>query len=83
MAEAPALTRAEMVIVKDTWNKLLPFHEMLIEMFFERLLHEEPDLIEALGDAIDTVAIDFAALLDLAVRALQPQTETIPRESYV
>ena len=82
VAEVPALTRTEMVIVKDTWNKLLPFHEMLIEMFFERLLHEEPDLVDAFGDAIDNVAMDFAALFDLAVRALQPQTETILRESY-
>ena len=78
----PELTVVEQVIVKDTWNKLLGFHEMLMEMFFERLLHEEPDLIDAFGDAIDYGPDHFASLFDLAVRSLQPRTENILRESY-
>jgi sulfite reductase alpha subunit-like flavoprotein/nitric oxide synthase oxygenase domain/subunit/hemoglobin-like flavoprotein len=82
-AEAmPALTPQEEVIVKDAWNKLLAFHEMLMEMFFERLLHEAPELIDAFGDAIDNLADDFCGLFDLAVRRLQPHTENVLRESY-
>ena len=55
-AAIPALTPQEQVIVKDTWNKLLAFHEMLVDLFFERLLHEEPGLGERFGDAVDTWA---------------------------
>ncbi len=80
--EAPELSAPEKVIVKDTWNKLLAFHELLVEIFFERLLHEEPELIEVFGDAIDNVPDDFAGLFDKAVRELTPQTENILRESY-
>lgn len=80
--QVPELTSVEQIIVKDTWNKLLGFHEMLMEIFFERLLHEEPDLIEVFGDAIDNVPDDLAGLFDLAVRGLNPRTENILRESY-
>ena len=82
VADVPELTTVEQIIVKDTWNKLLAFHEMLVEMFFERLLHEQPELVEAFGDAIDNVADDFACLIDMAVRELLPHTENVLRESY-
>ena len=82
VAETPELTKAEAIIVKDTWNKLLAFHEMLMEVFFERLLHEEPELAGIFGDAIDNVPDDFAGMFDMAVRGLNPNTENILRESY-
>ena len=82
VGDVPRLAGAEEVIVKDTWNKLLPVHEMLMEMFFERLLHEEPDLINVFDDAIDNMRDNFTGLFDLAVRGLRPQTENILRESY-
>ncbi len=40
------LSRVDAVIVKDSWNKLLAFDEMLIEMFFERLILDVPELAE-------------------------------------
>jgi sulfite reductase alpha subunit-like flavoprotein/hemoglobin-like flavoprotein len=81
-AAIPALTAQEEVIVKDTWNKLLAFHELLADLFFERLLHEEPDLIAKFDDAIDNLAEDFCGMFDAAVRQLQPHTEVVLRESY-
>lgn len=79
---ATPLTPAEQVIVKDIWNKLLAYQDMLIDMFFERLLHEEPDLIDAFGEAIDLVPRYFAELFDGSVRRINPHTERILRESY-
>ncbi len=78
----PGLTAPEQVLVKDTWNKFLAFQDMLIELFFERLLHKEPGLIEHFGDAIDLVPGYFAELFDVSVRRLMPHTERILRESY-
>lgn len=82
LVSLPPLTPPEQVIVKDCWNKLLAFQDMLIEMFFERLLHEEPELIDRFGDAIDQVPTYFAALFDRTVRQLNPHTEQTLRESY-
>ncbi len=76
------LTAPEQVLVKDTWNKFLAYQDMLIELFFERLLHKEPDLISYFGDAIDLVPGYFAELFDGSVRRLMPHTERILRESY-
>ena len=43
------LSRVDVVIVKDSWNKFLAFDEMLIEIFFERLLLDAPELVEQFG----------------------------------
>ncbi|PJN94244.1 hypothetical protein CNY89_15640 [Amaricoccus sp. HAR-UPW-R2A-40] len=67
------LGQVETVIVKDSWNKFLPFDEMLIEMFFERLLLDVPDLVDQFGPAIDQAPAEFLALIDRAVRALDPR----------
>lgn len=76
------LGRIETVIVKDSWNKFLPFDEMLVEMFFERLLLDVPDLVDQFGPAIDQAPAEFLALIDRAVRALDPTTERGLREAY-
>ncbi|MBC3786961.1 nitric oxide synthase oxygenase [Spirosoma utsteinense] len=76
------LTKPEQVLVKDTWNKFLAYQDMLVELFFERLLHEETDLPACFGDAIDLVPGYFAGLFDLSVRQLLPHTERVLRESY-
>lgn len=76
------LTAPEQVLVKDGWNKFLAYQDMLIELFFERLLHEEPDLCGRFGDAIDLVPGYFANLFDGSVRQLMPHTERVLRESY-
>jgi sulfite reductase alpha subunit-like flavoprotein/nitric oxide synthase oxygenase domain/subunit/hemoglobin-like flavoprotein len=80
--DMPGLTAPEQVLIKDTWNKFLAYQDMLVELFFERLLHEEPDLIAHFGDAIDLVPGYFAELFDKSVRQLRPHTERILRESY-
>ncbi len=79
--DAP-LTAPELVLVKDIWNKFLAYQDMLIELFFERLLHEEPGLRDRFGDAIDEMPGYFAELFDDSVRQLIPHTERILRESY-
>ena len=76
------LTAPEQVLVKDGWNKFLAYQDLLIELFFERLLHEEPDLCNSFGDAIDLVPGYFAGLFDGSVRQLMPHTERVLRESY-
>ncbi|AUD03325.1 nitric oxide synthase oxygenase [Spirosoma pollinicola] len=80
--DLPHLTAPEQVLVKDGWNKFLAYQDMLIELFFERLLHEEPELIDLFGDAIDLVPGYFSALFDVSVRRLMPHSERILRESY-
>ena len=82
LAALPPLTKPEQVIVKDSWNKLLAFQDLLIQMFVERLLHEEPDLPDRFGDSIDLVPTYFAALFDVTVRQINPRTERVLRESY-
>ena len=76
------LTAPEKVIVKDLWNKFLAFQDMLVELFFERLLHEEPALLHRFGDAVDIIPGYFAQLFDVSIRGLLPHTEQILRESY-
>ena len=80
--DMPGLTAPEQVLVKDIWNKFLAYQDMLIELFFERLLHEEPELITYFGDAIDLVPGYFAQLFDRSIRQLRPHTERVLRESY-
>ncbi len=76
------LSRVEIVIVKDSWNKFLAFDEMLIETFFERLLLDAPELVDQFGPAIDHAPVEFLALIDRAVRAIDPATERMLREGY-
>jgi hemoglobin-like flavoprotein len=76
------LSKVDLVIVKDSWNKFLAFDEMLIEMFFERLLLEAPELADQFGFALDQAPPEFLALIDRAVRALDPGTESPLREAY-
>ncbi|QJD79677.1 nitric oxide synthase oxygenase [Spirosoma rhododendri] len=80
--EMTPMTAIEQVIVRDIWNKLLAYQDMLVGMFFERLLHEEPELIDNFGDAIDEVPRQFAELFDTTVRQLKPRVERPLRETY-
>ena len=80
--EVEALSRVDAVIVKDSWNKFLAFDEMLIEMFIERLILDAPELVDQFGAALDQAPAEFLALVDLAVRALDPATERTLREAY-
>ncbi len=68
-AMAP-LTAPEMVLVRDGWNKFLAYQDMLIELFCERLLHEEPDLVSRFGNALDEVPQYWMQLLERAVGQL-------------
>ena len=76
------LSKVDAVIVKDSWNKFLAFDEMLIEMFFERLILDLPELVDQFGVALDQAPAEFLALIDGAVRGLCPMTERTLRESY-
>lgn len=81
-AETAALSKTAVVIVKDSWNKFLAYDEMLIEMFFERLVLDLPEIADQFGAALDQAPIEFLMLFDLAVRALDPATERTLREAY-
>lgn len=76
------LSKVDVVIVKDTWNKFLPHDGLLIEMLFERLLLELPELIDQFGPALDRAQSMLLGLIDTAVRALDPRTEVLLRETY-
>jgi hypothetical protein len=81
-AAAEKLSKVDEVIVRDSWNKFLPFDGMLIEMFLEKLLLEDPGLADQFGPALNHAATEFLALLDLAVRELDPSTGVTLREAY-
>lgn len=79
--EAEELLPQEEAIVKDVFNKLRAFKELCMDLFFERLLLEMPELIDTFGDGIDGVRDYFYELFDCCVRQLQPQSENIVKES--
>ncbi|MEL7246502.1 MAG: nitric-oxide synthase, partial [Cyanobacteria bacterium J06573_2] len=60
--EAVELSSQEEVIVKDVFNKLRAFKELAMDLFFERLLLEMPELIDIYGDGIDGVRDYFYEL---------------------
>ncbi len=76
------LSKVDVVIVKDSWNKFLAFDQMLIETFFERLILDAPELAEQFGPSLDQAPLEFLQLFDLAVRGLCPETEMVLREAY-
>ncbi len=76
------ISRVDTVIVKDSWNKFLAYDDMLMGMFFERLVLDCPELAEQFGAALDQAPSEFLKLFDLAVRALDPATEATLREAY-
>ncbi len=80
--EPETLSRVDIVIIKDSWNKFLAFDEMLIEMFFERLILDAPELADQFGAALDQAPTEFLALFDRAVRGLDAATESMLREAY-
>jgi nitric oxide synthase oxygenase domain/subunit/sulfite reductase alpha subunit-like flavoprotein/hemoglobin-like flavoprotein len=75
----PATTVA---IVKDVWSKFVTLDELMIELFFEKLLAEAPELAEQFGPAVDTAPNEFLRLFDLTVRALDPGTEQMLKEGF-
>jgi hypothetical protein len=79
---APPLTPQEEVIVKDTWNKVLDWRDMVMQLFVERMLVEAPELEAILGEFGLELAEQAFGLMDLVVRSLQPHTEVIAREAF-
>lgn len=77
-----ALGAADVVLIRDSWNKFLAFDDMLIEMFFERLLLDAPALVEQFGLSVDQAPREFARLFDLAIRGLDRATEVGLKEGY-
>eukprot|EP00904_Undaria_pinnatifida_P005311 jgi/Undpi1/190/HiC_scaffold_1.g00187.m1 len=78
----PPLTAVEIVIVKDSYNKVLSWAESLLEFMVERLFFFVPSLPETLGDLAPNLQRYLHGMIDLAVRALDPSTEDISRETY-
>lgn len=82
LEDAEPLTTQEEVLVKDTWNKALDWKDMVMQLFVERLLSDDPELEPRLGGFADELSELLFGLLDLTVRALQPHTEVLAREAY-
>ncbi len=78
------LSEPDKVTVKESWNKLLAWQDMAIEAFFLRWLAlcGAEQMRDLLGDFFEETPDVFFGLFDLAVRALQPHTETVAREAY-
>lgn len=76
------LTPQEQVIVKDTWNKVLDWKDMVMQLFVERMLVEAPELEQELGDFGAGLSEQVFGLLDLVIRSLQPHTEVLAREAF-
>lgn len=79
---AAEISKIDIVMVKDSWNKFLAFDEMFVEMFVERLVLDAPEIADQFGVALDQAASEFLKLFDLAVRAADPRTEAVLREAY-
>lgn len=71
------LSAPERVILRDNWHKLMAFEGLFVEVFFERLLHEAPELIERFGDAIDLVPRYLTEWFAGCIRALHPPTPSV------
>ncbi len=69
-------------LVKGAWSKFVTFDELMVELFFERLLVDAPGLVEQFGLAIDAAPQELLQLIDISVRALEPRTENMLKEGY-
>lgn len=77
------LTPAERVIVKEAYNKSLPWIAAITEAWVQRMCDLDETLFErVLVDFFPEVEDSLHGLLDLAVRNVEPSTERIARESY-
>jgi len=76
------LTSQEEVIVKDTWNKVLDWKDMVMQLFVERMVVEAPELEVVLGEFGTELVEQVFGLMDLVVRSLQPHTEVLAREAF-
>lgn len=81
-ADPSELSSVEKVLVRDSWNKFLAQDGAMAGLFFERLVSRAPELEAAFGLSIVQAPIEFLALFDMAVRALDPATEQSLREAY-
>lgn len=77
-----ALSSVDRVLVRDAWNKFVTQDTMLAPLFFERLIMLVPELESTFGLAAVQAPAEFLQLFDLAMRSLEPASETVLREAY-
>ncbi|KAG5192610.1 nitric oxide synthase [Tribonema minus] len=82
MAAEHPLTDVEIVIVKDSYNKMLAWHEIAMEYLAERFFFLYPEMATQFGPAADNFQEQMMAALDGCVRTLHRHTEEIGREAY-
>ncbi|KAJ3013393.1 UNVERIFIED_CONTAM: hypothetical protein HDU68_000713 [Siphonaria sp. JEL0065] len=70
-ADQTSTSKIDHVLVKDAWNKALPWVAMLGE-----------SLVIPRGPFFPAIQKYLVAIIDIAVRALNPFTEVIAREAY-
>eukprot|EP01088_Endostelium_zonatum_P003021 TRINITY_DN1398_c2_g1_i1.p1 TRINITY_DN1398_c2_g1~~TRINITY_DN1398_c2_g1_i1.p1 ORF type:complete len:667 (-),score=140.25 TRINITY_DN1398_c2_g1_i1:659-2659(-) len=77
-----SFTEVEMVLIKEAWHKIQAWKDMFMEAMFYRAILLTPSF----GDAIDIEFESFPeylhGFLDLAARALHPETEQVQKEAY-
>lgn len=82
---APPLSAADKVVISEAWNRMLPWRDMFMEGVALRWLwvtEPEGGLQRALGSRVHDLRELLFGLLDLAVRALHPERQTVHREAY-
>eukprot|EP00752_Nemacystus_decipiens_P005386 g4883.t1 len=79
---ASPLTDVEVVIIKDSYNKMLAWADVVMEFIVERLYFLVPALPDVLGGLAPNLQRYLHGVIDLAVRSLDPATENVSRESY-
>ncbi|KAI9342808.1 hypothetical protein BDR26DRAFT_965659 [Obelidium mucronatum] len=80
--ESANTSKTDHVLVKDAWNKALPWVTMLGECLVQRMLDRQPKLFDQWGPYFPAIENYLVVMIDVAVRALNPFTEVIAREAY-
>lgn len=77
-----SLTPQEEVIVIDSWNKVLGWKDLFMDLVYKTLLTQHPDLHTLVEANLRYFPALLFGLFDLAVRSLRPATERVQREAY-
>lgn len=82
-AQSQVLSRKDMTIVKEGWNKALAWRDRLFfEAFAERWFFLCPKVVSRLGKETEDIIAFLYGWVDLAVQSLLPETAVINRETY-
>lgn len=73
------LTENQLMLVRETWQKIIPIQEKAAELFFARLIEISPTVKESFAEDMTSQGHDFISLLSHAVDALDDWTVIAPK----